>query len=151
MKADETISFFFSLLAVIISCGGLFYVIQQVRLLKRQLQVDFKSRAAAVNRELLGLAFNNPELFLLFEDKPLQSKSKQRHYIQMWLNHISLMWDARQQKLLSDAEWYSDTKDIADFFSIEIVRTHWEEVKSFYPPDFVGFISTLKRGRPEST
>jgi len=123
-----------------VSCGGLIYTIRQVRLNKRRLQLDVKAQVAATNRDLLKLAFSNPELFSLFEDGIIQNESKRRHYIQMWLNHIFLMWEAHEQELLSDSEWYSDKKDIADFFTIKAVSKHWNEVKTFYPPDFVQFI-----------
>ncbi len=147
MSSFEKLSLYTSLLALVVAGGSLLYTIRQVGLLKRQLQVDIRSRIAAVNRELLSLAFQDEELFRLFENQPLNNKSKQRHYIQMWLNHIFLMWDARQQQLLLESEWYADTKDISDFLSIETVGKHWEEVRSFYPPDFVAFVATLTNQR----
>jgi hypothetical protein len=138
-----------SVLALGVSIWTLLYTIRQVRLLRSQLGLDVDLRVAAVNRELLTMAFDDPELFNLFDDKPISNGNKERCYVQMWLNHVHTMWNIHKHGLKPDAEWYSDQKDIALLFSLKAVRKHWENSKSFFPADFVQFVASLKDYRPE--
>ena len=138
-----------SLLAVAVSVGSLAYTIRQVAFMRSQLRIDADMRIAAVSRELFAMAFQDPELFSLFEDKPMTNGRKEQHYVQMWFNHIHTMWNVHEQGLTSEAEWYGDIKDIALFFSIGIVRQRWEESRSYYPAQFVQFIASLRNYRPE--
>lgn len=138
--AASVISFF----SLLVSLATYSYVVRQVGLLRSQIQIDAGFKIAAVNRELLGLAFEHNELFCLFEDKPF-TDFKQRHYIQMWINHIDSMWRANEHKLIEVSQWYAMKKDIADFYSISLVREHWEGVKTFYTPEFVQFITEILR------
>lgn len=149
LKIQDFASLVLSFLALCVSVGTFFYAIRQVRFLRSQLRIDADLRVAAVNRELFTMAFHDAELFNLFEDKPLANKHKERHYVQMWFNHVHTMWNVHEHGLISDAEWYSDIKDIALFFSIKIVRQHWEESKGFFPANFVQFIASLKDYHPE--
>jgi len=149
LKIQDIVSLALSLLALCVSVGTLFYTVRQVGLLRSQLKIDADLRVAAVSRELFTMAFQDPELFNLFEDKPLLNKQKERHYVQMWFNHVHTMWNVHEHGLISDAEWYSDMKDIALFFSINIVRKHWEESRGFFPANFVQFITSLKDYRPQ--
>lgn len=144
VETANTLNLVFSLLALSVSLGTLFYTVRQVRLLRSQLQIDADLRIAEVNRELLKMAFQDTELFDLFDDKPLSNKRKERHYLQMWFNHIHTMWNAHEHGLVSEAEWYSNVKDISVFFSINLVKKYWEESKCFFPASFVEFITSLK-------
>lgn len=149
LKIQDLVSLALSLLALCVSVATLLYSIRQVGLLHGQLKVDADLRVAAVSRELFAMAFQDAELFNLFEDKPLLNKRKERHYVQMWFNHIQSMWNVHEHGLMSDAEWYSNMKDISVFFSLNIVKKYWEESKSFFPANFVQFITSLKDYRPE--
>jgi hypothetical protein len=130
-----------ALLALLISIASLGYTVRQIHLLRCQLQEDVNFRMVGVNRELLAMAFEDAELFKLFEGKPMQNTCKQDHYIQMWINYTQLMWSARGKNLIDDSVWYSIEKEFRDFVSIPAVRKHWETKRKFYPPDFAQFVT----------
>ena len=138
-----------SLLSLLVSFATYLYVARQVRLLRSQIQIEAGFKIDAVNRELLTMAFNDAELFSLFEDRPFTAY-KQKFYIQMWLNHIDAMWQAHEHQLIKDSEWYAMKKDISDFFSINLVKQHWETVRSFHTPEFVQFVVSISStGQPK--
>jgi hypothetical protein len=130
-----------SILALCVSLASLSYTVRQIQLVHRQIHQDINFRIIGINRELLGLAFHDPELFLLFEDLPMSNPRKQKHYIQMWLNHAELMWGAAQRNLIEHSMWYSMQKEFRDFFSLSQVQRHWDTVKEFYSPGFVQFVA----------
>lgn len=149
LNTQDVLTLGLSSLALLVSIWTLIYTVRQVGLLRSQIGLDLDMRVAAVNRELLTMAFNDPELFNVLDDKPLSNPHKERHYVQMWFNHVHTMWNVQKHGLKPEAEWYSDVKDIALLFSLTIVKKHWEDSKSFFPADFVQFIATLKNFHPE--
>ena len=73
-----------------------------------------------------------------------QDWSRGDRYIQLWMNAYFLAWQANDL----DLEWGSDyweagVNEINLFFTYEVTRTWWSQVKPYYPKRFVEAIDKL--------
>lgn len=140
MQSEQLFSNAIGFLALIIATGSALFTYGQLRLVKSQLQIDSYSRIAVVTRDLIGLAFSHTELLDIFEDRHLTDKRKEIRYLQLWINHIEVIWNIHKQGSLSGEHWQASVKDIEDFFSLSVVCEYWETVREYYPASFVQFI-----------
>ena len=143
LKLSDLISAGISVCALVVSIISISYVYIQYRGHKRQQHLDFHLRINEINRELIGMAFDNKDLLHLLNGQEIPDKEQQRRYIQMWLNQSLFMWLGKQAGIIDDGAWYSLRRDIETFVNHSTTSNHWWTVASYYPPAFSNFISGL--------
>ena len=80
-----------ALASAVISFTGLLLVVIQLRDSTRQQQSQSLVEIYGMNRELITLGFSHPELFAILADDKHSDPVLQRRYLQLWLNHFSLV------------------------------------------------------------
>lgn len=128
-------------LPIVISCIAITLTLIQLSLLRRQLHLDALIKIVQSNRELMTMGFEKPALWEFFKGKwetvtDEAAKEQRRRYFQLWLNHMHVIWKAREVGLYDMHEWNCTRDDMADFFRLEPFRAHWHEVQRFYPEPF---------------
>lgn len=76
------------------------FVLIQVRLFRRQLKFEVLLQIKTINRELLLLGFDRPELFDVINGEGKGTEAEKR-YLQLWLNQIDLIYHAKCSRLLT--------------------------------------------------
>lgn len=119
---------------------GILLTLAELRLLRRQLRLDALIKITDSNREILALGFAHPELWSSLEvvggtDERSDPAAPQR-YLQLWTNHLYLIWGARRQGMVSDGEWEAYLCDMAGLLRLTPFRKHWLRAARFYPRRF---------------
>ena len=144
--SDSDISTVIAGLALTVSLFVMFLVARQVSLLNRQLRLDSLIKISEGNREIISIGFEKPELWkVLYDSSEIhdsKSAEERKRYLQLWFNHIHIIWKAHDLKLLDRHEWNACQADIADFLRIRSLRTHWSEVRNCYPEPFQIFLDS---------
>ncbi len=142
-------STYFAALALIVSLFLMFLTARQVSLLSRQLRLDSQIKISDANRQIISLGFDKPELWKIVDDSreilDAKKAEQRKRYLQLWFNHIQIVWKANDLGLFDQDEWRASRADIADFLTIRALRTHWSEVKRFYSKPFQKFIDSIIR------
>jgi hypothetical protein len=149
VKLAELLGLAISLLALAISLISVVYVYVQVKAQARQQQMDFHVRLIEINRELLRMGFDHPELLTLLRGEEIADKDKQTRFIQMWINQSLIMWLGKEQGTIGDDAWYSLRRDIATFINRPPMKIHWQQVAPYYIPAFANFMNGLVRAQEE--
>lgn len=150
IKLMELIGLGVSLVALAASVISVLYVYVQVKTHKRQQQMDFHIRLIEINRELLNMGFEHPELLTLLRGEEIGDKDKQTRFIQMWVNQSLIMWMGKEHGIIGDDAWYSLRKDIATFVNRPPMKAHWQEVAPYYIPAFANFMNGLVQAQQEA-
>ena len=136
-------------LAILVSAGSAFFtlvtavfVLIQVRLFRRQLKFEVLLQIKTINRELLLLGFDRPELFDVINGEG-QGTEAEKRYLQLWLNQIDLIYHAKCSRLLTPEYISALERDIADFFKIDRARQLWREVRHYYPPGLQHYLDRV--------
>lgn len=127
----------FALAVSVLSAAFTFY---QLRFFKSQVYLEANSRILENTKSLISMGFEDEELFKVFSDVPLANREKQRRYLQLWVNHIFIVWSSAREGLLADSCWEAYSRDNKEFFSLRSVREHWERVKDHYSAEFCEYI-----------
>ena len=141
MNTNDT-SLIISFVALGVSILAALFTGLQLHLFESQLKLEANSRIFDTTRELMSYGFQDSEFFQIFNGKAFSDLEKQRRYLQLWINHIFIIWDSANEGLISKSCWHAYTNDIKDFFSEHIIRSHWQEVKNSYPSKFCNFINS---------
>lgn len=132
--------------ALFVSLVGMFFVTRQVSLLNRQLRLDSSIKISDANREIVSLGFGKSELWkVLYDSTEIhdpKSAEERKRYLQLWFNHMHIIWKAHDLKLLDRHEWIACKADIIDFLRVKTLKTHWVEVRNFYPKPFQKFVDS---------
>jgi hypothetical protein len=127
--------------------GGILLTLGQMRLVHRQLKLDALIRIMDSNRAIIALGFENPGLWGAMEGKPQTAPAEgslaQRRYLQLWTNHMQVMWAAQELGLVSDPEWQAYCEDFSEFLRGEALQRHWGHVARFYPEGFRSLVDRL--------
>ena len=133
-------------LALVVSLIVMFFTARQVSLLVRQLRLDSLIKISDANREIISLGFDKPELWKTLYDSTdiadAKSAEERKRYLQLWFNHMHVIWKARNLGLLDRHEWSACKADMSDFLQIRSLKTHWEEVRNCYPKPFQKFLDS---------
>ncbi len=116
----------------------------QMKLFNRQIRLDCLIRITAVNREILSLGFNDPELFRVLNGDRIDSE-KEKRYLQLWLNQIENIWQAQQSQLFQRDHFRALRRDIADMFQLKSMQEHWRKTSQYYSVGFCLFIDQIIR------
>ena len=144
-------SFDFAQLATL---GGLFAALAgitltfvQLHLFRRQLKLEALIQIMDSNRAIVSLGFEHPELWRaldLQEGAILAGEAMaQRRYLQLWTNHMQVMWAAWRLGLVSGSEWQAYRLDMAEGLKSPALRAHWASVARYYPGEFQKLVTRL--------
>ena len=135
---------------LLVALGGILLALLQLRLLRRQLKLDALIKIMDSNREIVALGFEYPALWSALEDNTAtvfaEEAQARRRYLQLWINHMQVMWGAWRLGLISGREWEAYRSDIAEFLRVEALREHWTRVARFYPKGFQRLVAKLSPG-----
>ncbi|WP_269537084.1 DUF6082 family protein [Cerasicoccus fimbriatus] len=110
----------------------------------RQRQFEAGMNIYAVNRELVQMAMHDPELMKVLTGESSADMPKERHYAQLWLNHMEIIHHGGRKGFLSRSSWQSLQQDIRESLNRPNIRRHWDEKADYYPAEFRNFINTDK-------
>ena len=126
---------------------GIGFTLGQLVLLRRQLKLDALIRIMDSNREIVALGFEHPTVWAAIDGSTeagvTHDTTEQRRYLQLWMNHMQVMWMARRLALVSGLEWAAYRRDMTESLRAPSLRAHWDEVARFYPLDFQRLITDL--------
>ena len=111
----------------------------QVRLLIRQLRLDAMLRVAESSRRFASVGIERPELWEAVGSKELKSGSDlvlRCRFIQLWLNHVVIVWKCWRTGMMDSSDWETCCRDIESILSLPAVREEWFRVQGFYPLRF---------------
>lgn len=134
--------------AVVISFVSLMVVVFQLHDLMEQRKLESLTRLYDINRELIILGFRQPELFKILHDQQGADSSEidpmvERHYLQLWLNQVVLIFYIQRRGLFAPdlrASWEADARDL---LQQENLKRHWRRCRQFYPVSFQNYVDSL--------
>jgi hypothetical protein len=130
--------------------GGLVIAVVSVLLtlvelcqIHRQLRLEALIRIMDANREIVALGFGHPALWQVMDGQALEDTRMQRRWLQLWMNHMQVLWTAWRQGLVARGEWEAYQADMAAFLQSRLLREHWATVARFYPRGFRRLVERL--------
>ncbi|HOW64847.1 MAG TPA: hypothetical protein P5186_18265 [Candidatus Paceibacterota bacterium] len=127
--------------------GGILLALLQVRLLRRQLKLDALIKIMDSNREIVAMGFEYPVLWSALDDETAtvfaEEARARRRYLQLWINHVQVIWEAWRLGLVAGAEWEAYRSDITELLRVPALREHWEKAARFYPRGFQRLVARL--------
>lgn len=131
---------------LLVAAVGISLTLLQLRLLRRQLMLDALVRIMDSNRAIVALGFEHPGVWsslhsgatVLAEEAQLR-----RRYLQLWTNHMQMIWGAWRLGLVSRREWEAYRRDMADFLRVPAWQEHWAQVSDYYPRGFRRLVAAL--------
>ena len=134
----------FGLLAAIV---GIWLSLSQLVLLRRQLRLDSLIKIMDSNRELVSIGFEHPVVWSALDSSSgtvlAEEARAQKRYVQLWLNHLQVMWGAWRARLVSKSDWEAYRLDMVDGFRVKVLQEHWKQVSKFYPAAFGNMIAEI--------
>lgn len=115
---------------------GLLFVAWQMRDGNKQRKMDSQIRLYEINRELISLGFEKPELFEVLKDGEKIDHNLERRYLQLWLNQLSLIFSLKATGALQKDYQESCERDLRDMFELASMRRHWRAFGKYYPASF---------------
>jgi hypothetical protein len=136
-----------AMISALIAFVGLLLVALQIRDGTRQRQSKSLVEIYDMNRQLISLGFDHPELFAVLADEKTDPVLERR-YLQLWFNQYSLVNAYLNQSLLKGELQESLVRDISDYMTLKNARHHWLEYGGFYPVSFQKLVNELKNEPP---
>jgi hypothetical protein len=142
MSLDNYVAIF----SALVSFTGLLLVVLQLRDSNKQRQSESLVEIYDINRQLLSLGFEHPQLFAVLADDQHANPVFERRYLQLWLNHFSLINAYVNQSVLKGELKESLVSDLADFMTLKNAQQNWAKYGRYYPASFQalvnGFVQT---------
>ncbi len=130
-----------------VALAGIALTLAQLRLFRRQLKLDALLKIMDSNREIVTLGFEHPAVWSAIEEDSgtvsAENDVTRRRYLQLWTNHMQIMWASRQLGLVSGREWQAYRQDLGEFLRTPALQQHWASVARFYPKDFQRLVTEL--------
>jgi len=139
---------------LLVASVGIIITVTQLVLLRRQLKLDALIKLIDSNRAIVAVGIDHPRVWPTPEGPPLGGihdedflgeSNVRRRYLQLWINHMQLMWGAWRLGVISREEWNAYRLDMADLLRLPASRDHWDRVARFYPKGFRRFIAELRQ------
>ncbi len=133
----------------IVALAGLAMNTFQIRLLVRQIRLDALIRIADSSRRFAAIAIERPELWesmQIAEPRSGHEGFQRDRFIQLWLNHVVVVWKCWRSGMLDSGDWEACCRDIDSILSLPAVREEWLRVRDFYPRAFQQELANLSRG-----
>ncbi len=121
----------------------------QVRLLVRQIRLDALIRIADSSRRFAAIAIERPELWesmQIAEPRSGHEGFRRDRFIQLWLNHVVVVWKCWRSGMLDSGDWEACCRDIESILVLPAVREEWLRVRDFYPREFQREVSRVSQG-----
>jgi hypothetical protein len=122
-----------AILSAFMSFASVLLVVLELRHNRQQRRLDSILCVYEINRELISLGFDHPELFKVLQDAPDVEPSVERRYLQLWLNQIAAIHFLMSHGLLPKVVSVNLWADVAGFFKMDNMRRHWASVRGVYP------------------
>jgi hypothetical protein len=140
----------------LVNAGGLIAAVAaialtltQLQLFRRQLKLDALIKIMDSNRQIVTLGFEHPAVCSAIEGEDWVVTAEEAHlrrrYLQLWTNHMQVMWSAWRLGLVSGDEWEAYRQDLSGFLRSPALREHWASVARFYPRGFQRLVAKLAR------
>lgn len=134
---------------LLVAAVGILITLAQLVLLRRQLRLDTLIKIIDSNRAIVSVGIDHPDVWPTLEENRQDSLAARaevrRHYLQLWINHMQLMWGAWRLGVVSREEWNVYRLDMADLLQLPSSREHWDRVARFYPGNFRRFIAQVRQ------
>ena len=138
---------FASVFGLLVAIIGIWLTLSQLVLLRRQLRLDSLIKIVDSNRALVSIGFEYPVVWSALDSTSgtvlAEEARAQKRYVQLWLNHMQVMWGAWRAKLISKSEWEAYRLDMVEGFRGQALQENWKELVKFYPPEFAKLISEI--------
>ncbi len=115
------------------SLVSLLLVVLQLRQNTDQRRLESILAIYDVNRQLIGMGFENPVLFKVLNDEPDVDPALERRYLQLWLNQIAIIHHLDSRGLVPAELGEGFKADITGFLALKNMRRHWQRTKRLYP------------------
>ena len=139
MSSDHWVAVF----SALISFAGLLLVVIQMRESTKQQRSQSLVEIYGMNRELISLGFSHPKLFAVLADAKTADPVLERRYLQLWLNHFSLVNSYLNMSVLKGELKESLVRDLTDFLTMKNARHHWQTYGKFYPESFQKLVGDI--------
>jgi hypothetical protein len=139
---------------LLVASVGILITLTQLVLLRRQLKLDALIKITDSNRAIVAMGIAHPQFLPPWGSSasagsPGEAGSGERdlrrRYLQLWINHMQLMWGAWRLGVISREEWNAYRLDMADLLRLPASRDHWDRVARFYPKGFRRFVAELRQ------
>jgi hypothetical protein len=121
----------------------------QVRLLVRQIRLDSLIRIADSSRRFAAIAIERPELWeamQIAEPRSGHEGFRRDRFIQLWLNHVVVVWKCWRSGMLDAGDWEACCRDIEAILSLPAVQEEWLRVRDYYPRAFQQELARVSNG-----
>lgn len=122
---------------------SLLLVVLQLRQNTEQRRLESVLSIYDVNRHLIALGFENPELFKVLQDGTDIDPTMERRYLQLWLNQIAIIHFLESRGLIAPELGEGFNADIAGFLAMENMQRHWQRHKRLYPASLRAALDAL--------
>jgi hypothetical protein len=138
-----------ALLGFLVALVGLGTNTFQVRILVRQIRLDALIRIADSSRRFAAIAIERPELWeamQIAEPRSGHEGFRRDRFIQLWLNHVVVVWKCWRSGMLDTGDWEACCRDIESILSLPAVREEWLRVRDYYPRAFQQELARVSNG-----
>jgi hypothetical protein len=130
-------------LDTLVAFAGFVIVAWQLWKANKQSKLDSQIRMHDINRELISMGFDKPELFEVLKDTNRADPELEQRYLQLWLNQLSMFYSLKTAgEMQRDFEDSCD-RDLRDMFGKANMRRHWDKFGKFYPASFQKAIDAI--------
>jgi hypothetical protein len=129
-----------ALFAAVISFASVRLFVRQLREGDKDRKLGSQIRLYDINREILSLGFDHPELFGMLTAKP-DENPKERRYLQLWLNQLALVHSMKLQGAFEPDVQESFETDFRDVMAMPNMQRHWHEFRKYYPASFQEYVN----------
>jgi hypothetical protein len=140
----------FTVAGLVLSFIGLRFVAIQIRGANRQQEVanherkiESQIRMHEINRELISMGFDKPELFEVLNDTGKVDHEVERRYLQLWLNQLSMFYSLKTAGDMQKDFAESCDRDLRNMFKKANMRRHWKDVEAYYPVSFQNAVNAI--------
>jgi hypothetical protein len=123
---------------------GLLFVAWQMRDGNNQRKIESQIRLQDINRELISLGFDHPELFEVLKDGGKADATLTRRYLQLWLNQLSLYFALKSAGTLQRDFEESCEQDFRDMFELPNMLDHWNRYGKYYTASFRKAVEAIR-------
>jgi hypothetical protein len=124
---------------------GLLFVAWQMRDATRQRKLETQIRLYDINRELISMGFEKPELFEVLNDAKKVNPTIERRYLQLWLNLLALIFTFHEAGGFKADYRECCEQDLRDTITMPNMRRHWLRYGKYYPASFRKSVDEILR------
>ena len=136
-----------SVFGLLVAIVGIWLTLSQLVLLRRQLRLDSLIKIMDSNRELVSIGFEHPIVWSALDSSSgtvlVEEAQAQNRYVQLWLNHVQVIWGAWKAHLVSKSEWEAYRRDMMEGFRVKALQERWKELAEFYPLEFQKLVAEV--------